>query len=234
VRGKTVLQLAVLASGGGTNLQAIIDAAKSGEIDAQVVVVISNNSTAGALERARRHHIEALHLSARQFASGEEFDRALLDALVTRRVDMVILAGYMKLLSPSVVRAFHYRILNIHPALLPCFGGTGMYGLRVHQAVITSGARYSGVTVHLVDEQYDHGPIVAQRVVPVGDDDTPETLARKVLQQEHQIYKEVIQLFAEDRIRVEGRRVRVLPPHEQSVTSEPNEPNQPHQPHEPS
>jgi phosphoribosylglycinamide formyltransferase-1 len=109
-----------------------------------------------------------------------------------------------------------------------------MYGLRVHQAVITSGARYSGVTVHLVDEQYDHGPIVAQRVVPVGDDDTPETLARKVLQQEHQIYKEVIQLFAEDRIRVEGRRVRVLPPHEQSVTSEPNEPNQPHQPHEPS
>jgi phosphoribosylglycinamide formyltransferase-1 len=207
-----MLRLAVLASGGGTNLQAIIDAGESGEIDARVVVVISNNSTAGALERARRHGIEALHLSRRQFANGGEFDRALLDVLITRRVDMVVLAGYMKLLSPTMVRAFHHRILNIHPALLPCFGGTGMYGMKVHRAVIESGARYSGVTVHLVDEQYDHGPIVAQRVVPVGEDDTPETLAEKILVREHEIYKEVIQLFAQDRVRVEGRRVRLLPP----------------------
>ena len=181
-----MLRLAVMASGGGTNLQAIIDASESGEIDARVVVVISNNSAAGALERARRHGIEALHLSRRQFASGEEFDRALLDVLLTRRADMVILAGYMKLLSPFVVNAFHHRILNIHPALLPCFGGEGMYGMRVHRAVIESGTRYSGVTVHLVDEQYDHGPIVAQLVVPVGEDDTPETLAEKVLVREHQ------------------------------------------------
>jgi phosphoribosylglycinamide formyltransferase-1 len=209
-----MLRLAVLASGGGTNLQAIIDAAEGGEIDARVVVVISNNSTAGALQRARRHHIEALHLSARQFANGRQFDRHLLEVLEQRRVDMVILAGYMKLLSPTVVRAYRHRILNIHPALLPSFGGSGMYGIRVHQAVIASGTRYSGVTVHLVDEQYDHGPIVAQRVVPVGDDDTPETLARKVLVQEHQLYKEVIQLFAEGRVQVEGRRVRVLPPPE--------------------
>jgi len=207
-----MLRLAVMASGGGTNLQAIIDAAESGEIDARVVMVISNNSTAGALQRARRHGIEAMHLSARQFASGEEFDRALLDAFLTRRVDMIILAGYMKLLSPTVVRAFHHRILNIHPALLPCFGGPGMYGMRVHRAVIESGARYSGVTVHLVDEQYDHGPIVSQRVVPVGEDDTPETLAERVLVREHEIYKEVIQLFAQDRVRVEGQRVRLLPP----------------------
>jgi len=207
-----MLRLAVLASGGGTNLQAIIDAAESGEIDARVVAVISNNSTAGALERARRHGIEAMHLSEGQFASGEEFDRALLDALLTRRVDMVILAGYMKLLSPTVVRAYHHRILNIHPALLPCFGGEGMYGIRVHRAVIESGARYSGVTVHLVDEQYDHGPIVAQKVVPVGPDDTPRTLAEKVLVREHEIYKEVIQLFAQNRVRVEGHRVRLLPP----------------------
>ncbi len=207
-----MLRLAVMASGGGTNLQAIIDASESGEIDARVMVVISNNSSAGALERARRHGIEALHLSRRQFASGEEFDRALLEAFRSRRTDMVILAGYMKLLSPVVVNAFHHRILNIHPALLPCFGGEGMYGMRVHRAVIESGTRYSGVTVHLVDEQYDHGPIVAQLVVPVGEDDTPETLAEKVLVREHQLYKEVIQLFARDRVRVEGRRVRLLPP----------------------
>jgi phosphoribosylglycinamide formyltransferase-1 len=207
-----MLRLAVLASGGGTNLQAIIDAAESGEIDARVVTVISNNSGAGALERARRHGIEAIHLSGKQFACGEEFDRALLDALLTRRVGMIVLAGYMKLLSPAVVRAFHHRILNIHPALLPAFGGQGMYGMRVHRAVIESGARYSGVTVHLVDEQYDHGPIVAQKVVPVGQDDTPETLAERVLVREHEIYKEVIQLFARDRVRVEGNRVRLLPP----------------------
>ncbi len=206
-----MLRLAVLASGGGTNLQAIIDASESGEIDARVVVVISNNSAAGALERARRHHIEALHLSARQFASGEKFDRALLEILKERRVDLIILAGYTKLLSPTVVRAHRHRILNIHPALLPAFGGPGMYGIRVHQAVIASGARYSGVTVHLVDEQYDHGPIVAQRVVPVGNDDTPERLAERVLVQEHQIYKEVVQLFAQGRVRVEGRCVRLLP-----------------------
>jgi len=206
-----MLRLAVLASGGGTNLQAIIDAAEGGEIDARVVVVISNNSTAGALERARRHHIKALHLSSRQFAGGEEFDRALLEILKERQVDLIILAGYMKLLSPTVVQAYRHRILNIHPALLPAFGGAGMYGIRVHRAVIASGARYSGVTVHLVDEQYDHGPIVAQRVVPVEDDDTPESLARKVLAQEHQIFKEVIQLFARGRVRVEGRRVRLLP-----------------------
>jgi phosphoribosylglycinamide formyltransferase-1 len=206
-----VLRLAVLASGGGTNLQAIIDAAESAEIDAQVVVVISNNSEAGALERARRHGIEGLHLSNRQFATQEEFDRRLLAILRERRVDLVALAGYMKLLSPTVVRAYHHRILNIHPALLPCFGGQGMYGMKVHQAVIGSGAKVSGVTVHVVDEQYDHGPIVAQRTVPVRDDDTPEVLAKRVLTQEHQIYKDVIQLFAEDRVRIEGQRTRILP-----------------------
>jgi phosphoribosylglycinamide formyltransferase-1 len=117
----------------------------------------------------------------------------------------------MKLLSPVVVAAYRHRILNIHPALLPCFGGQGMYGIRVHQAVIESGAKFSGVTVHLVDEKYDHGPIVAQKAVPVLDHDTPEILAKRVLVQEHQIYKEVIQLFAEDRVRVEGRRTRILP-----------------------
>jgi phosphoribosylglycinamide formyltransferase-1 len=209
-----MLRLAVLASGGGTNLQAIIDAAENGEIDARVVVVISNNSHAGALERARRHGIEDMHLSGRQFASQEQFDRRLLEILNQRQVDLVVLAGYMKLLSPEVVRAYRHRMLNIHPALLPCFGGPGMYGTKVHQAVIGSGAKISGVTVHVVDERYDHGPIVAQRTVPVRDDDTPEALAQRVLVEEHRLYKEVIQLFAEDRVRIEGQRTRILPANE--------------------
>ena len=206
-----MLRLAVLASGGGTNLQAIIDACEGGEIDAQVVLVVSNNSDAGALQRARTHRIPDVHLSSRQFDSQEEFDTRLLEVLAEYKADLIILAGYMKLLSPTVVSAYRHRMLNIHPALLPSFGGKGMYGLRVHQAVIESGAKFSGVTVHVVDEQYDHGPIVAQQVVPVMDDDTPEILARRVLVQEHQIYKQVIQLFAEHRVRIHNRRTRILP-----------------------
>ncbi|KPL19871.1 MAG: phosphoribosylglycinamide formyltransferase [candidate division Zixibacteria bacterium SM23_81] len=206
-----MLRLAVLASGGGTNLQAIIDACEGGEIDAQVVLVVSNNSDAGALQRARTHGIPDVHLSSKQFDSREEFDTRLLEILAEYKADLIILAGYMKLLSPAVVSAYRHRMLNIHPALLPSFGGQGMYGIRVHQAVIESGAKFSGVTVHVVDEQYDHGPIVAQRVVPVMDDDTPEILARRVLVQEHQIYKEVIQLFAEHRVRIHDRRTRILP-----------------------
>jgi len=205
-----MLRLAVLASGGGSNLQAIIDAAERGEIDARVVLVISNNSKAGALERARRHGIQALHLSVSQFCAQKDFDARLLEVLADHRIDLVLLAGYMKLLSPSVVKAYRGRILNIHPALLPSFGGQGMYGLRVHQAVVESGAKFSGVTVHLVDEQYDHGPIVAQRVVPVLDDDTPQTLAQRVLVEEHKIYKAVIQLFAENRVRIQGLRTHIL------------------------
>ena len=204
------MRLAVLASGGGTNLQAIIDACERGEIDARVVLVISNNSAAGALERARKHGIVDLHLSGRQFDTQDEFDARLLDVLAEHRVDLVILAGYMKMVSPAVVRAYRHRMLNIHPALLPCFGGKGMYGIKVHQAVIDSGAKVSGVSVHIVDEQYDHGPIVAQRTVPVLDDDTPESLAHRVLVQEHEIYPQVIGLFAQDRVRVEGHRVRIL------------------------
>jgi len=206
-----MLRLAVLASGGGTNLQAIIDAAEGGEIDAQVVLVISNNSDAGALERARTHGIPKLHLNSKQFDSQEVYNTRLLEVLAEHQTDLILLAGYRKLLSPTVVTAYRHRILNIHPALLPCFGGQGMYGPRVHQAVIESGAKFSGVTVHVVDEKYDHGPIVAQKVVPVLDDDTPEILAKRVLVQEHQIYKEVIQLFAEERVRVEGGRTRITP-----------------------
>jgi phosphoribosylglycinamide formyltransferase-1 len=206
------IRLGVLVSGRGrgTNLQAIMDACERGETKAQVVVVISANPDACAVERARRHNVEALVVDPKQFASQEDYERELVQRLQERRVDLVCLAGYMRKLSPLFIGAFRNRILNIHPALLPAFGGQGMYGHHVHEAVIESGAKFSGVTVHIVDEEYDHGPIVLQTVVPVLDDDTPDTLAARVLEQEHKLYPQAIRLFAEGRLRVEGRRVKVV------------------------
>ncbi len=203
------LKIAVLASGEGTNLQAIIDAIKKGRLRAEIRVVISNNSGSGALRRARREGIYGLHLSHKQFTAPEEFDARLLQVLEEREVELVCLAGYMKLLSPRVVGAYRNRILNIHPALLPSFGGKGMYGQRVHQAVIEYGVKVTGVTVHLVDEKYDHGPIVLQKAVEVLEDDTAETLSQRVLRVEHELYPKAIELFAERRIKVEGRKVRI-------------------------
>ncbi len=206
------IRVGVLVSGRGrgTNLQAIIDACERGETAAQVSVVISTNPEAGAVERARRHGIEALIVDPQQFASQENYERELTRLLHERRVDLVCLAGYMRKLSPLFIGAFRNRILNIHPALLPAFGGQGMYGHHVHEAVLESGAKFSGVTVHLVDEEYDHGPIVLQTVVPVHDDDTPDTLAARVLEQEHKLYPQAIRLFAEKRLKVEGRRVKIV------------------------
>lgn len=200
------LNLVVLASGGGTNLQSIIDNIEAGKLNAQIKAVISNNSKAGALERARSHNIPAIHLSHKQFATPEEFDDKLLSILKENETDLVILAGYMKMLSPTVVRAYKNRILNIHPALLPSFGGTGMYGTHVHEAVINAGVKVTGVTVHIVDEIYDHGAIVIQKTVPVLDDDTPESLAERVLKVEHQTYPEAIQLFAEGKVEVKDNK----------------------------
>jgi phosphoribosylglycinamide formyltransferase-1 len=203
------LNLAILASGGGTNLQALIDAIEQGELSAEIKIVISNNSKAFALERARNHNIATLHLSHKQFATPEEFDQRLLEVLTENQIDMVILAGYMKILSPVIIRAYKNRILNIHPALLPHFGGPGMYGIHVHEAVIKSGVKITGVTVHIVDEVYDHGAIVIQKPVEVKDDDTPETLAERVLKVEHQTYKEAIQLFAECKVEVKDNRAYI-------------------------
>jgi phosphoribosylglycinamide formyltransferase-1 len=204
---KQELKLGVFASGRGSNFEAILKAIDRGELDAQVVVVISSKSTAGALEIARQWQVPAYHISIKQFDSQAEFDDKLLSVLAKHEVEVIILAGYLKLLSPKFVRHYRHRILNIHPALLPSFGGPGMYGERVHQAVLDHGCKVSGVTVHLVDETYDTGPPVIQRCVPVMDDDTAETLAARVLKVEHKIYAEAIQLFAEGRITVQGRRV---------------------------
>ncbi len=190
------LALGVLASHGGTNLQAIIDSCRSGAINAEVRVVISNNSRSLALERARRANIPASHLSSGTHPDPDRLDEAITETLRLYGVQVVALAGYMKMLGTRTLDAYRSRILNVHPALLPKFGGQGMYGERVHEAVLASGERVSGVTVHLVDEVYDHGPVVAQTQVPVLPDDTPGTLAAKVLEQEHILYPETIQRIA--------------------------------------
>jgi phosphoribosylglycinamide formyltransferase-1 len=201
------MNIAVFASGRGSNLMAILKAIEEGKLKARVVVVISNNSSAGALEIARSKGIDALHISRRQFSSDREYADKILSELRKRNVELVVLAGYMKKIPAEVVSEYRNRILNIHPALLPSFGGQGMYGINVHKAVIESGVKITGVTVHIVDEEYDHGPIVLQRAVEVKDDDTPETLAERVLKVEHEVYPEAIRLFVEGKVNVFGRKV---------------------------
>lgn len=205
------LQIAVIVSGHGrgSNFQAIVDATESGAVPARIRLLISTNSDCGAVGRAANHGIETLVLTPEKFDSEVAFDEAVAEAITSRGIDLICLAGYMRKLTPEFILQFRDRIMNIHPALLPAFGGQGMYGIHVHKAVIESGAKFSGATVHLVDEHYDHGPIVAQAVVSVADDDTPQTLADRVLRAEHRIYPEAIALFAEGRLSVNGRRVRV-------------------------
>jgi phosphoribosylglycinamide formyltransferase 1 len=192
-----MLNIAVLGSGRGSNFRAILAAMQQGQIPgAKIAVVISNNSGAGILEIARENSLPAIHLSHRQFATEEEFVDALLSVLTKHGVNFIVLAGYMKRLHPRVVHAYRRRIINIHPALLPRHGGPGMYGIHVHEAVIAAGDRLSGATVHFVDEEYDHGSIILQKTVSVAAGDTPETLAAKVLEIEHEIYPEAIRRLA--------------------------------------
>ncbi|MCX7908540.1 MAG: phosphoribosylglycinamide formyltransferase [Ignavibacteria bacterium] len=194
------LIIGFLASHNGSNMQAIIDAIKRGELDAIPAVVISNNSNAFALERARKEGIPAYHISSKQFPNEEELDKEILNTLLKHNVNIVCLAGYMKKVGPKVLNYFKNRVLNIHPALLPKFGGKGMYGKFVHEAVLKSGEKISGCTVHLVDEIYDHGKILGQRIVPVLPNDTIETLAERILEQEHKLYPEILQKIAKGEI----------------------------------
>jgi phosphoribosylglycinamide formyltransferase 1 len=198
------LRLGVLISGSGTNLQAIIDAIGRGELKAEIRLVISNRANAYGLERARRAGIVTMVLDHRRFPSREAYDRQLLSELSAAGVDLVILAGFMRLLSSVMVRAFPNRIMNIHPALLPAFPG-----LHVQKAAIEYGVRFSGCTVFFVTEGLDDGPIIIQAVVPVYPDDSEEDLAARILTQEHRIYPRAIALFQEGRLEVSGRRVLV-------------------------
>ncbi len=196
----TKLPIGVLASHGGTNLQAIIDACAAGSLDAEIRVVISNNSRSLALERAHRANIPTAHLSAGTHPDPARLDAAIADTLASHGVELVALAGYMRKLGPQTLSRYRNRILNVHPALLPKFGGQGMYGERVHAAVIAAGESVSGVSVHLVDEEYDRGPVIAQSEVPVLPGDTPDTLAARILEQEHLLYPQTIQRIASGQI----------------------------------
>lgn len=198
------ISLGVLISGGGTNLQAIIDAIEAGKLDARIEVVLSNKADAYGLGRARKHGIAAEVLNHKDFANREDYDAAVVALLRARGVDLVVLAGFMRLLSPVFIKAFSNRIMNIHPALLPSFPG-----LHVQQKAVEHGVRFSGCTVHFVNEECDEGPIIIQAAVPVFFDDSAETLAARILEQEHRIYPRAIQLYAEGRLRVVGRRVLI-------------------------
>lgn len=198
------LRLGVLASGGGTNLQSIIDACQAGSIDAEIAIVICNNPDAGALQRAAQAGIDHFCVNHRDFAERQDFDRSVVTALKEADVELVVLAGFMRIISGVFLDAFPQRIINIHPALLPAFPG-----LHVQRKALEYGARFSGCTVHFVDDGVDTGQIIIQAVVPILDDDTEESLAARILEQEHQIYPRAIQLIAEDRLRIAGRRVLV-------------------------
>ncbi len=197
-----MVSLGVLVSGSGSNLQAIIDNIEAGRLDAQIKIVISNVPGVYALERARKHGLPTMVINHKEFKTREEFDQKLVEVLKEHGVELVILAGFMRLVTPVLLRAFPMRIMNIHPALLPAFPGT-----HVWQAEIDYGVKFAGCTVHFVDEGTDTGPIIIQAVVPVYDDDTAETLNARILKQEHKIYSRAIQLFAEGRLEIKGRRV---------------------------
>ena len=193
-----MLHLAVLGSGRGSNFQAILRAIDGGRLPStRVSLVISNNSDAGILALARSAGIPALHVSQKQFPTEEAFTDALLLELQRHGAELIVLAGYMKRVPSRIVREYRGRVLNIHPALLPKFGGQGMYGHHVHEAVIAARETESGATVHVVDEEYDRGPIVLQRTIPVSPGETPETLAAKVLDVEHALYPDAIRQYAD-------------------------------------
>lgn len=194
-----VKKIGILASHRGTNFQAIIDACHAGRLHAEPVVVISNNSNAVVLQRATRAGIPTAHLSGATHPNPDDLDRAILDTLQRYEVDWVVTAGYMKKLGPRTLAAYDGRIVNIHPSLLPKYGGRGMYGLNVHKAVIDAGDEETGITVHRVDGEYDAGPIVAQTRIPVRPDDTPESLAARVLEHEHEFLIETLVELIDDR-----------------------------------
>lgn len=200
VKLKKPLRIGFLASHGGSNMQAILDAIGQKTLGAVAKVVICNNSKAGALERAEALGLPRLHFSARTHPDAEALDQAMADALVASGAALVVCAGFMRKVGPRVLARFPNRVVNIHPALLPRHGGNGMYGLRVHQAVLDAGDTETGVTIHLVDNHYDHGRILAQAKVPVLPGDTPEVLQARVLETEHRFYPETLQRIARGEI----------------------------------
>ncbi len=201
------MNLAVLGSGNGSNCKAIFKAIQEKKLTAEIKLIISDKENAGILQFAHEQRIPGYWICSQQFPDKEQFDIKMIDVLREHHIDLIVLAGYLKKIGTPLIQMFQNKIINIHPALLPAFGGKGMYGLRVHQAVIDSGVKVTGVTVHLVDDHYDHGAIVLQRSVEVSDDDTPESLSSKVLKLEHEYYYQAIIRFTEKNVKEKNRKV---------------------------
>lgn len=202
------LRVAVLISGSGTTLQNFLDRLADGRLAAQIVLVVASRPDAFGLERARRAGVPTVVVDRQRCPSVAAFSEQIFDHCRQAGAELVCLAGFLHLV--QIPEDFANRVLNIHPALIPAFSGKGYYGHHVHEAVLASGVKVSGCTVHFADNQYDHGPIILQRTVPVLDDDTPDTLAARVFAQECEAYPEAIRLFAEGKLKIEGRRVRIV------------------------
>jgi phosphoribosylglycinamide formyltransferase-1 len=198
------IRLGVLISGSGTNLQAIIDASANGSLDAEIAVVISNHASARGLERARNHGVAAVYLDRGDYETNQAYNAAIRDTLREHLVDLVVMAGYMRLLGKEVLDAYPMRVVNIHPALLPSFAGA--HGI---EDAFAYGVKVTGVTVHFASEIFDEGPILAQEAVVIAEDDTPESLEEKIHAVEHRLYPAALQLIAQNRVTIEGRRVRI-------------------------
>jgi len=197
-----MINIGVLASGRGTNLQAIIEAIKEGKIEGRISIVISDNRDAFALKRAKQNNIETEYINFKSFKNREDYDKEIMECLKEKDIDLVVLAGYMRILSPYFIRTYKNRIINIHPALLPSFPG-----LHAQRQAVEYGVKISGCTVHFVDEGVDSGPVILQKAVEVKDNDTEESLAERILKEEHQIYPRAIQLFCQGRLIIKGRKV---------------------------
>lgn len=205
-----MLKIGVLVSGGGTNFQAIVDSIESGYIEnAKIVTLVSSSPKAYALERAKNHNIEGVVIRKKDFENSELYEKALVEHFESREVDLVIMSGFMVVIGPYFINAFRNRIMNIHPSLIPSFCGNGYYGLKVHEAALEKGVKVTGATVHFVTEETDAGPIILQKAVYIDDDDTPESLQKKVMiEAEWKIFPEAIKLFAEGKIEIVGNKVR--------------------------
>ncbi len=197
-----MINIGVLASGRGTNLQAIIEAVEKGRIEGEISIVVSDNPDAYALKRAKQHNIETQYINFRSFKNREDYDKKVVECLKEKKIDLVALAGYMRILSSYFIKAYKNKIMNIHPALLPSFPG-----LHAQKQAVEHGVKVSGCSVHFVDEGMDSGPIILQKAVEVSDNDTEESLAEKILKEEHQVYPRAIQLFSEGRLVIKGRKV---------------------------
>jgi formyltetrahydrofolate-dependent phosphoribosylglycinamide formyltransferase len=203
-------KIAVFVSGGGSNFKAIHHQIIQGNILGKIVMVFSNNPNCGAIKFAEENSIPIFIINVARYPNPHTRDEFLLETCLKAEIDLICLAGFMKMLPQNIVKQYEYRILNIHPGLLPEFGGKGFYGTRVHEAVINTGKRESGATVHFVDEIYDHGPIILQKKVEVMETDTPESLAARVLKLEHELFPEVVKAFCENKIIMENNKPKIL------------------------